>query len=1163
MGHGTVDEKAALAAFCNVNFLWVDTLRDAREAMRLDIPEVNAGARETLAWEVRKLKGSGAGPSALVKPVIGNAGAGKTHLLNSLRELTVREGGYFIPADLTNIVQFHATVNSAAMDALKGPAGGGRQPLAALLDNILAEAGAGGILLEADEDGMPRVPPEELRSACQAARLGLNRRHRREAGKHDTVLKDVFSLASADMDEQSRATARLIGDPATLPGLSWLMSLNGGFSVLAMDQLDAVVAGHMADPSNAARQALIQNLSKNLAGLHSSLTRTLPVLSIVHEVWDFLKKYGQRPAIDRFNTPCVLTALNDPAVIAKIAARRLAEAYGKAGFRPPYPSWPFPEAFCESLKGGYTRDVLYACDKYIETCRADNRADEWPGGSAAVNVREDPELAEADRAFEEARARVPPLADWRAEQAFWDEALKAYAECFAVEAGQAAMDAGLALGFSGGGRDRNRYVYLTASAPARKPSLTVCAVFQPHQTVYCERLDEALIKSGADPNFPERRLVVVRTGPKPGKNTGSMRAYLRLVGAGARMAEPTGIDVSELMGIMEVKSRHPLTWKAWARARKPAGRTALLKEELEWLRESGGTGPESRDPPATMDEIPRWAGGNVNAKRPQWDENAPPEETRPAHGYGDRETMLQTPDDGTREGTPQTRANADRKAPLKADDNGAREDLPLSRGDFGQEAQLQAHEHGPREGSPQARGTDSRNLTATGGATDGENSDDDIKTSAQAFPAADSLGNICLGNIVRGWKDPPGEPVLIPAEDLCRHVAVMGSSGSGKTVIVKRIIEEAALLGIPSIVIDCSGDLACMSRPWPVAPEGFTAGDRAKAERFSREAEVIVWTPFSSNGNLFRLPRIPDLRALANDKEAMNDGLKTGVEAVLSLLRKSKNPSNHVLSALTDALRSISKPDRATPGPRELLRELKILAEADEDERDSAKSFYKAVDTLLDDFASAKHLDTNFEDNSSNDIGDLLDSSPGRTRVSVLNISSASLGHQQLFVEGLMTALFSRMTRKHPRKINGLVVIDEAKEFVPAVEGSVCKLAIRRFASMARKYHYGLILASQELKSMDNRAVNNCNTKLFGKQTSNAAIDAAEKGLEAGTGLRMSHLLTGQFYLKSDSIQGKGTAPVKVKTSWCLTMHGDSPEEEEILEYARQSTERRARRSDP
>ena len=53
-----------------------------------------------------------------------------------------------------------------------------------------------------------------------------------------------------------------------------------------------------------------------------------------------------------------------------------------------------------------------------------------------------------------------------------------------------------------------------------------------------------------------------------------------------------------------------------------------------------------------------------------------------------------------------------------------------------------------------------------------------------------------------------GEEIDLQSSILRKHVALLGSTGSGKTVAAKVLIEEATLEGIPSIIIDPQGDLA-------------------------------------------------------------------------------------------------------------------------------------------------------------------------------------------------------------------------------------------------------------------------------------------------------------------------------------------------------------------
>ena len=57
-----------------------------------------------------------------------------------------------------------------------------------------------------------------------------------------------------------------------------------------------------------------------------------------------------------------------------------------------------------------------------------------------------------------------------------------------------------------------------------------------------------------------------------------------------------------------------------------------------------------------------------------------------------------------------------------------------------------------------------------------------------------------------GFDD--GEPVRLELESLRKHTAIFAGSGSGKTVLIRRLIEECALQGVSTIVLDPNNDLA-------------------------------------------------------------------------------------------------------------------------------------------------------------------------------------------------------------------------------------------------------------------------------------------------------------------------------------------------------------------
>ncbi len=133
-------------------------------------------------------------------------------------------------------------------------------------------------------------------------------------------------------------------------------------------------------------------------------------------------------------------------------------------------------------------------------------------------------------------------------------------------------------------------------------------------------------------------------------------------------------------------------------------------------------------------------------------------------------------------------------------------------------------------------------------------------------------------NMVGGRKYELGDDYLVPVNDLLTHVFICGVTGSGKTVLGKSLVEEAALKGIPSIVIDLKGDLSSLAlafaslapdefEPWIGQEPGMDRNSMAvrQAERhrrglgefglseehvaeFCRRVTVRVYTPRSSKG---------------------------------------------------------------------------------------------------------------------------------------------------------------------------------------------------------------------------------------------------------------------------------------------------------------------------
>src|SRR5437764_612410 len=66
------------------------------------------------------------------------------------------------------------------------------------------------------------------------------------------------------------------------------------------------------------------------------------------------------------------------------------------------------------------------------------------------------------------------------------------------------------------------------------------------------------------------------------------------------------------------------------------------------------------------------------------------------------------------------------------------------------------------------------------------------------------------------------KPVMYDARDLTTHGVVVGMTGSGKTGLCISLLEEAAIDGIPCIIIDPKGDLTNLLLQFPdLAPDDF------------------------------------------------------------------------------------------------------------------------------------------------------------------------------------------------------------------------------------------------------------------------------------------------------------------------------------------------------
>src|SRR5687767_2715678 len=168
--------------------------------------------------------------------------------------------------------------------------------------------------------------------------------------------------------------------------------------------------------------------------------------------------------------------------------------------------------------------------------------------------------------------------------------------------------------------------------------------------------------------------------------------------------------------------------------------------------------------------------------------------------------------------------------------------------------------------------------------------------------------------------------LLYDSKDLVTHAVCVGMTGSGKTGLCISLLEEAAIDGVPSIVIDPKGDLANLLLTFPdLSPEDFApwineedaakkglspaefaaqqAGfwkqglaawgqDGGRIRRFRESTDLRIYTPGSNAGiqvSILKSFAAPSL-TLREDHELMREHVNTTVTGLLGLLGVDADP---------------------------------------------------------------------------------------------------------------------------------------------------------------------------------------------------------------------------------------------------------------------------------
>jgi hypothetical protein len=383
------------------------------------------------------------------------------------------------------------------------------------------------------------------------------------------------------------------------------------------------------------------------------------------------------------------------------------------------------------------------------------------------------------------------------------------------------------------------------------------------------------------------------------------------------------------------------------------------------------------------------------------------------------------------------------------------------------------------------------------------------------------------------------ELLLYDSKDLTTHAVCVGMTGSGKTGLGITLLEEAAIDGIPALVIDPKGDMGNLLLTFPglqtadfvpwVEPEaaaraGLTTNefasktantwkkgmaewnqDASRIEKFKNSVDVSIYTPGSQNGlplTVLRSFAAPS-SSLAGDPEALRDRVLSAVSGLLALIGITADPirsREHIL--ISNILQQAWNEGRNLD-IRTLIREIQSPP-FDQVGVFDLESFYPSNERLdlavqLNNLLASPSF-AGWMEGEPLEIGRLLYTPQGKPRISILSIAHLSDTERMSFVTLFLNEVVSWM-RAQPgtTSLRALLYMDEIFGYFPPTAVPPSKVPMLTLLKQARAYGLGVVLATQNPVDLDYKGLANAGTWFIGRlQTERDKMRVLE-GLEGAS----------------------------------------------------------------
>ena len=385
-------------------------------------------------------------------------------------------------------------------------------------------------------------------------------------------------------------------------------------------------------------------------------------------------------------------------------------------------------------------------------------------------------------------------------------------------------------------------------------------------------------------------------------------------------------------------------------------------------------------------------------------------------------------------------------------------------------------------------------------------------------------------------KQPKPGWLLYDSKDLVTHAVCVGMTGSGKTGLCLGLLEEAAIDGIPAIVIDPKGDLANLLLTFPqlrgedFAPwineddarkKGLSPGDFAtqqaelwkkglnewgqsgeRIQKLKDAAEFVVYTPGSNAGlpvSIMKSFAAP-AQEILDDVELLRERVSTTTTSLLGLIGVEADPiksREHILlSTILDlAWRKGQDLDLASLIQQIQTPPLSKVGVLDLDSFYPSKERF-ALAMQLNNLLAAPGFSAWLEGEAL-DVGQMLHSPSGKPRIAIFSIAHLSDAERMFFVTLLLSQTLGWIRgQSGTTSLRAILYMDEIFGYFPPVANPPSKAPLMTLLKQARAYGLGVVLATQNPVDLDYKGLANTGTWFIGRLQTERDKARVLEGLE-------------------------------------------------------------------